>query len=137
MIHEKEKDVEGTPKKDAAYKKDLIAKRVTPISKKKDEFYEVTKKAIDKFQTYLQKNQKFFQQINTFGLKKEQKTQDEKKTLHLNKIQMQLILKSNFILFEKIGAQIYFDINGRNSTDYFLRNIEVIVIGNEEQIAMF
>lgn len=50
---------------------------------------------------------------------------------------MQLILKSNFILFEKIGAQIYFDVNSRNSTDYFLRNIEVIVIGNEEQIVMF
>lgn len=43
--------------------------------------------------------------------------------MQLNKIQMQLILKGNFILFEKIGAQIYFDINGRSSTDYFLRNI--------------
>jgi hypothetical protein len=72
--------------------------------------------------------------LNSFGLKKNLKTQDEKKTLLLNKIQMQLILKSNFILFEKIGAQIYFDINGRNSTDYFLRSIEVIVIGNQEQI---
>ncbi len=61
-------DVEGTPKK--LTKKDLIAKRVTPVSKKKNEFYEVTKKAIDKFQTYLQKNQKFFQQLNSFGLKK-------------------------------------------------------------------
>lgn len=68
--------------------------------------------------------------MNNFGLKRDQKTQDVKKTLQLNKIQMQLILKSNFILFEKIGAQIYFDINGRSSTDYFLRNIEVIVIGN-------
>ncbi len=57
--------------------------------------------------------------------------------MQLNKIQMQLILKGNFILFEKIGAQIYFDINGRSSTDYFLRNIEVIIIGNEEQISMF
>lgn len=57
--------------------------------------------------------------------------------MQLNKIQMQLILKSNFILFEKIGAQIYFDINGRNSADYFLRNIEVIVLGNEDQISMF
>ena len=50
---------------------------------------------------------------------------------------MQLILKSNFILFEKIGAQIYFDINGRSSGDFFLRNIEVSVIGNEDQISMF
>jgi type III secretory pathway component EscR len=116
-----------TPKKE---KKDLNVKRVTPISKKKDEYYEVTKKAMDKFQTYLQKNQQFFQQINNFGQKKTQKTQDEKKALQLNKIQMQLILKSNFILFEKIGVQIYFDINGRNSADYFLRNIEVTIIGN-------
>lgn len=114
-----------------------MAKRVTPVSKKKNEFYEVTKRAIDKFQTYLQKNQKFFQQLNSFGQKKDQKTQDIKKTMQLNKIQMQLILKGNFILFEKIGAQIYFDINGRSSVDYFLRNIEVSIIGNEEQIAMF
>ena len=127
-------DIEQTPKKT---NKDLIAKRVTPVSKKKDEFYEVTKKAIDKFQNYLQKNQKFFQQLNNFGSKKDQKSPDQKKALQLNKIQMQLILKSNFILFEKIGAQIYFDINGRNSADYFLRNIEVIVIGNEDQINMF
>jgi len=55
----------------------------------------------------------------------------------LNKIQMQLILKSNFILFEKIGAQIYFDINSRNTADFFLKSTEVSVIGNEEQIAMF
>lgn len=127
-------DIETTPKKE---KKELIAKRATPINKKRDEFYEVTKKAIDKFQNYLQKNPQFFQQINNFGLKKDQKTKDEKKSLQLNKIQMQLILKSNFILFEKIGAQIYFDINGRNSADYFLRNIEVIVLGNEDQISMF
>ena len=40
----------------------------------------------------------------------------------LNKIQMHLILKSNFILFGKIGAQIYFDINNRSSPDYFLKN---------------
>lgn len=59
----------------------------------------MTKKAIDKFQTYLQKNQKFFQQLNNFGSKKDQKSPDEKKALQLNKIQMQLILKSNFILF--------------------------------------
>ena len=50
---------------------------------------------------------------------------------------MQLILKSNFILFEKIGAQIYFDINSRNTTDFFLKSTEVSVIGNDEQIAMF
>jgi hypothetical protein len=48
----------------------------------------------------------------------------------LNKIQMQLILKSNFILFEKIGAQIYFDINSRNTADFFLKSTEVSVIGN-------
>ena len=103
---------------------------MTPISKKKDEYYEVTKKAIDKFQTYLQNNQQFFQTLNNFSQQKKEKSQDEKKTLHLNKIQMQVILKSNFILFEKIGVQIYFDINSRNPTDFFLRNIEVIVIGN-------
>lgn len=123
-----------TPKKE---KKEVVIKRVTPVSKKRDEFYEVTKKAIDKFQAYLQKNQGFFQQLNSFNKNKSQKTQDEKKAIQLNKIQMQLILKSNFILFEKIGVQIYFDINGRNSADYFLRNIEVIVIGNEDQIKMF
>ncbi len=50
---------------------------------------------------------------------------------------MQLILKSNFILFEKIGAQIYFDVNSRNTADFFLKSTEVSVIGNEEQIAMF
>jgi hypothetical protein len=101
---QKEKDKEKgdkpkellTPKKE---KKDLNIKRVTPISKKRDEYYEVTKKAIDKFQTYLQKNQQFFQQLNNFNQKKNQKTQDEKKSIQLNKIQMQLILKSNFILF--------------------------------------
>ena len=49
----------------------------------------------------------------------------------LNKIQMQLILKSNFILFEKIGAQIYFDINSRSTTDFFLKSTEVSIIGNE------
>ena len=113
-------EVQETPKKT---NKDLIAKRTTPINKKKDEFYEVTKKAIDKFQNYLQKNQKFFQQINNFSQRKDQKSPDQKKSLQLNKIQMQLILKSNFILFEKIGAQIYFDINGRSSGDFFLRNI--------------
>ena len=59
----------------------------------------MTKKAIDKFQTYLQNNPQFFQQINNFGSKKDQKTKDDKKAIQLNKIQMQLILKSNFILF--------------------------------------
>jgi hypothetical protein len=34
----------------------------------------MTKKAIDKFQTYLQQNQQFYQQINNFGSKKEHKT---------------------------------------------------------------
>ena len=78
----------------------MQVKKTTPIKKKKDEFYEITKKAIDKFQNYLQQNQQFYQQINNFGSKKEHKTtQDEKKTMLLNKIQMQLILKSNFILF--------------------------------------
>jgi hypothetical protein len=48
----------------------------------------------------------------------------------LNKIQMQLILKSNYILFEKIGVQIYFDINNRSSVDFFLKNTEVSIIGN-------
>lgn len=49
-------------------------KKTTPIKKKKDEFYEITKKAIDKFQNYLQQNQQFYQQINNFGSKKEHKT---------------------------------------------------------------
>ncbi len=37
----------------------------------------MTKKAIDKFQAYLQQNPQFYQQINNFGSKKQQKaTQD-------------------------------------------------------------
>lgn len=55
-----------TPKK----AKTAPVKRTTPVSKKKDEFYDITKKAIDKFQTYLQQNQQFYQQINNFGSKK-------------------------------------------------------------------
>lgn len=55
----------------------------------------------------------------------------------MNKIQIHLVLKSNYILFEKIGAQIYFDINNRSSTDFFLKSTEVSIIGNEEQIKMF
>ena len=66
-------NIHSLTKKD---KKDLIVKRITPVSKKKDEFYEVTKKAIDKFQTYLQKNQQFFQLLNNFSQKKTEKTQD-------------------------------------------------------------
>ena len=50
---------------------------------------------------------------------------------------MHLILKSNFYLFGKIGAQIYFDMNNRSSTDFFLKNTEVSITGNEEQISMF
>ena len=76
---------------------------------------------MDKFQVYLQKNPQFFEQITNFGGKRERR-QDEKKSLHLNKVQM-LVLRSNFILLEKIGAQIYFDNSGRNSADYFLKNI--------------
>ena len=56
--------------------------------------------------------------------------------LFLNKIQMQLILRNNFILFENIGAQIYFENNARNSTDFFLKSTEVNIIGNDEQIKL-
>ena len=71
----------------------------TPANKKRDQFFELQKKANDKFQTYLQLNPKVLQNINTFGQKKEKTAKAQKKTLLLNKIQMQLILKSNFILF--------------------------------------
>ena len=50
---------------------------------------------------------------------------------------MQLILKNNFILLEKIGAQIYVQSNNRNSTDFFLKSIETSVIGSEQQIHIF
>ena len=35
---------------------------------------------------------------------------------------MQLILRNNFILFENIGAQIYFENSSKNSTDFFLQS---------------
>jgi len=56
-----------TPRKK---KTSIPVKKTTPIKRKKDEFYEITKKAIDKFQNYLQQNQQFYQQINNFGSKK-------------------------------------------------------------------
>lgn len=77
------------------------------------------------------------QRINNFGQRKEKEVQNERKIIMLNKIQMHLILKNNFILFGKIGAQISFDINNRSTPDYFLRNTEVNILGNEEQIKMF
>lgn len=70
-VNEDEMEVEeqnvATPKK-----KKVVApvKKTTPIKKKKDEFYEITKKAIDKFQNYLQQNQQFYQLINNFGSKR-------------------------------------------------------------------
>ena len=97
-------------------------KQTTPSNRRKDELYELNKKAIDKFQVYIQKNQLFLQRINNFGQRKEKESQNEKKTLLLNKIQMHLIVKSNFILFGKIGAQLYFDLNNRSTTDPFLKN---------------
>jgi hypothetical protein len=38
-----------------------------------------SQKRQNKFQNYLQKNQKFFQQLNNFELKRDQNTQDVKK----------------------------------------------------------
>lgn len=55
----------------------------------------------------------------------------------LNKIQIHLILKSNYILVEKIGAQIYLDVHHKNSTDYFLKSTEVTIIGNDQQVNIF
>ena len=54
----------------------------------------------------------------------------------MNKIQIRLLLKSNYILLEKVGAQIYCD-NNRSSTDFFLKSTEVNIIGNQDQINMF
>lgn len=55
----------------------------------------------------------------------------------LNTIQIHLLLKSNYTLFEKIGAQIYLDNHHRNTTDYFLKGTEVSITGNQQQINIF
>ena len=85
---------------------------------------------------YLQNNQTLLQKINNFGNKKDKENPNEKKSMLMNKIQVRLLLKSNYILLEKIGAQIYCD-NHRSSTDFFLKSTEVNIIGNLDQINMF
>lgn len=106
-------------------------------NRRKDELYELNKKAIDKFQIYLNKNQDLLHRINNFGHKKERENQNEKKNFMLNTIQIHLLLKSNYTLFEKIGAQIYLDNHHRNTTDYFLKGTEVSITGNQQQINIF
>jgi hypothetical protein len=64
------------------------------------------------------------------------KSLQEKKVMLMNKVQMHLI-KSNFVLFEKINAVIFWDHNGKNFNDVFLKNIELSVMGTQQQIAMF
>lgn len=54
----------GTPHKKASNKPNAV------INRRKDELYELNRKAIDKFQIYLQKNQDLLQRINNFGHKK-------------------------------------------------------------------
>lgn len=39
----------------------------------------------------------------------------------MNKIQMQIV-KGNFLLFEKIGAVLFWDHNSKNFNDIFLKN---------------
>lgn len=45
-------------------------KSTISMNRRKDELFELNKKAIDKFQIYLQKNQDLLQRINNFGHKK-------------------------------------------------------------------
>ena len=47
---------------------------------------------------YLQNNQTLLQKINNFGIKKDKENPNEKKSMLLNKIQIKLLLKSNYIL---------------------------------------
>lgn len=92
---EEKKEKNSTPQK----KGSMSNKAITSMNRRKDELFELNKKAIDKFQIYLQKNQDLLQRINNFGHKKQRENQNEKKTMLLNKIQIHLILKSNYILF--------------------------------------
>jgi hypothetical protein len=61
---------ENEIKNSTPQKKGSMAKQCTTINKRKDELYELNRKAIDKFQIYLQKNQELLQRINNFGHKK-------------------------------------------------------------------
>ena len=54
----------------------------------------------------------------------------------MNKMQMHLI-RSNFVLFEKIGATIFWDHTTKNLNDVFLKNVELSVMGTSKQIEMF
>lgn len=64
------------------------------------------------------------------------KSNPEKKVMLMNKVQMHLI-RSNFVLFEKINASIFWDHNAKSFNDVFLKNIELSVIGTVQQINMF
>jgi hypothetical protein len=105
-----------------------------PTPRRKDETADIFRKATDKFQVYLNKNPKLLQDLNNFQVA--DRSLQEKKTMLMNKMQMHLI-KSNFVLFEKIGAVIFWDHNAKNFNDVFLKNIELSVMGTSQQITMF
>lgn len=121
---------EGTPEKP---KPTPANKLQTPL-KRKDETAEINRRAADKFQVYLNKNPKLLQELNGFQVM--DRSVQEKKVMLMNKVQMHLI-KSNFILFEKINAVIFWDHNAKSFNDVFLKNIELSVMGTQQQIAMF
>lgn len=62
-----------TPKKT---KKMLATKQTPSANRRKDELYELNRKAIEKFQVFLQKNQPLLQRINNFGSRKEKESKN-------------------------------------------------------------
>jgi phenylalanyl-tRNA synthetase alpha subunit len=126
-ITRKENVEEGnTPEKP---KPSVNTKLVTPL-KRKDETADINRKATDKFQVYLNKNPKLLHELNNFRVI--DKSVQEKKVMLMNKVQMHLI-KSNFVLFEKINAVIFWDHNAKSFNDVFLKNIELSVMGTQQQ----
>ena len=73
--------------------KPVPVKMQTP--RKKDQISSTYSKAVDKFQLYLNKNNKLLHQLNSFVIDKNLQI---KKIIIMNKIQMHLV-RSNFILF--------------------------------------
>ena len=101
LIEEEENDENiknTTPQKQKTVGVNSANKQAVPVNRRKDEFFELLKKAMDKFQIYLQKNQTLLQKINNFGTKKDKENLNEKKSMLMNKIQIRLLLKSNYIL---------------------------------------
>ena len=94
---------------------------------------EIFRKANTKFQVYLNSHQELVQEMNNFVI---DKNSQQKKTIMMNKIQMELV-KSNFILFEKIGAVLFWDHNSKNWNDIFLKNTELSIMGTENQIRLY